>query len=311
MQTSNLGLIFDFQRFSTHDGDGIRTVIFFKGCPLRCSWCQNPEGISSKQNLIFRKNKCIGCETCLNTCNNGSIIKENNNIKVVLDKTELSESLKLIDVCPTNALVMDSIYYTLDEAMEKVLKDKPFFKYNGGVTLSGGEIFFQINFVIELLKRLKEEGINTAIETSLFTSSHNLNKILPLVDTIFADFKIFDDILHQQYTKVSNKLIKSNLELILNSEHKKKLIVRTPMIPDITTATENIEKISSYIFNLYNDVKYEILNYNPLAIAKYNLVEDLKFCFEKDNPPLHTKEEMQTFYNISEKVGIKNLIKSN
>ncbi|ONI46718.1 glycyl radical-activating protein [Candidatus Epulonipiscium fishelsonii] len=310
MQTSDVGLIFDFQRFSTHDGDGIRTVIFFKGCPLKCSWCQNPEGISPKQNLIFRKNKCIGCETCLNTCSNSSIIKENNNIKVVLDKTELSESLKLVDICPTNALVMDSMYYTLDDAMAKVLKDKPFFKYNGGVTLSGGEIFFQINFVIDLLKRLKEEWINTAIETSLFTSSDNLNKILPLVDTIFADFKIFDDILHQQYTKVSNRLIKSNLELILNSEHKHKLIVRTPMIPDITTTAENIEKISSYIFNLYNDVKYEILNYNPLAIAKYNLVEDLKFCFEKDNPSLYTKEEMQTFYNISEKVGIKNLIKS-
>ena len=147
------GRIFDIRRFSTHDGEGIRTTIFLKGCPLKCVWCQNPEGISPKEHLIHFENKCINCDLCIKKCSNKSVIRENNKICVVQDKCTDEQNKIVTDICPTGALTMDSKDYTLDEVIEIALKDKAFFKYGGGVTLSGGEALYQRKFAVGLRKR--------------------------------------------------------------------------------------------------------------------------------------------------------------
>lgn len=302
------GRIFDIRRFSTHDGDGIRTTIFLKGCPLKCVWCQNPEGIFPEENLIHFENKCINCGLCVKSCSNKSIIQKDNKIFVVKEKCTNEQNKVAMDICPTSALTMDSKNYKLDEVIEIAIKDKPFFKYGGGVTLSGGEPFFQADFTIELLKHLKDIGINTAIETSLFVSSKYLLEALPYLDIIFADLKVFDNEKHKVFTGVDNKIIKNNIKLILESNKKDCLIIRTPLIPNFTATKENINDISKYISELYSNVKYELLNYNPLAKAKYNLVDNLDYCF-KENPKMYTDEQMKEFYDIAHLAGIKNLIK--
>lgn len=302
------GRIFDIRRFSTHDGEGIRTTIFLKGCPLKCVWCQNPEGISPKEHLIHFENKCINCDLCIKKCSNKSVIRENNKICVVQDKCTDEQNKIVTDICPTGALTMDSKDYTLDEVIEIALKDKAFFKYGGGVTLSGGEPLYQREFAVTLLKRLKEAGINTAIETSLFVPTEYIVEVLTYVDTIFADLKIFDDDKHKSFTGVSNELIKKNIKLILVGSKKEDVIIRTPLIPQFTANKNNIHDISGYISSIYSKVKYELLNYNPLAKAKYNLINNLDYCFE-DNPRMYTDEEMKEFYNVAYSAGIKNLIK--
>jgi pyruvate formate lyase activating enzyme len=302
------GRIFDIRRFSTHDGDGIRTTIFFKGCPLKCVWCQNPEGISPKEQLIHFENKCIKCGLCAKSCSNKSVIWRDNKISIIQEKCTEEENKVVIDVCPTEAITMNSKVYSLDDVMQIAIKDKAFFKYGSGVTLSGGEPFFQKEFVIALLKKLKETGINTAIETSLFVKSEYILEALPYLDIIFADLKVFNDEKHKVFTGVSNELIKKNIRLILESEKKANVIIRTPLIPTFTASKENIHNISKYISNIHPDVRYELLNYNPLAMAKYNLVDNLDYCFE-ENPKMYTDEQMKEFYDIAYSAGIKNLIK--
>ncbi|EHI97325.1 glycyl-radical enzyme activating protein family [Clostridium sp. DL-VIII] len=302
------GRIFDIRRFSTHDGDGIRTTIFLKGCPLRCVWCQNPEGISEDEHLIHFENKCIRCGLCVKNCVNKSVIEKDNKISIIQEQCTEEQNKIVIDVCPTGALTMDSKVYTLDEIIEIVMRDRAFFKYGGGVTLSGGEPLFQKEFTIALLKKLKEIGINTAIETSLFAPSKYILEILPYIDIIFADLKVFDEEKHKALTGVSNELIKRNISLVLESDKKDNIIIRTPLIPGFTANKENISDISSYISKIYSNVKYELLNYNPLAKAKYNLIDNLEYCFE-ENPQMYSDEQMNEFYNIAYAAGIKNLIK--
>lgn len=306
--TVSIGRIFDIRRFSTHDGDGIRTTIFLKGCPLKCVWCQNPEGISQEEHLIHFENQCIKCGLCAKNCSNKSIIEKNNKICVIQEKCTDEENRIAIDVCPSGALTMDSKNYTLDEVVQIAIKDKAFFKYGGGVTLSGGEPLFQKNFAIALLKKLKKAGINTAIETSLFVKSEYILEALPYLDIIFADLKVFNSEKHKAFTGVDNELIKKNIKLILESDKKDCVTIRTPLIPNFTANNNNIHDIAKYISDIYADVKYELLNYNPLAKSKYNLIEGLDYCFE-ENPRMYTDEEMNAFRDIAHSAGVKNLVK--
>jgi len=298
------GYVFDFKRFSTHDGKGIRTTIFLKGCTLKCVWCQNPEGISIKQRPLYFPNKCIHCNTCVHTAKNGGVYEHDGNIKLDISKDENWE--EIIDACPAVALTMDSREMTVEEAIEEASKDEPFFKYGGGVTLSGGEPLFQHEFAIGILKGLKEKKIATSIETALNVKSEVVREAMKYLDHVFADCKIIDEEQHKKYTGVSNELIKKNLEILLTSDLKDEVVIRTPLIPGITTNEENIAGIAKFISGIYPDVHYELLNYNPLAEAKYDMV-DMKFCYE-DNPPMYKDSEMRAFGKIATDNGIKNLI---
>ena len=305
MEISNLkGNIFDIRRFSTHDGDGLRTTVFFKGCNLLCVWCQNPEGIPLKRMPMYLKNNCIHCKTCLKLSKNGGIYEEDGNIRL---RRETEEDWDLIVYeCPSGAIIMDSKTYTINELVKEIEKDKIFFSRGGGVTLSGGEPLMQGEFAVNLLKTLHERGINTAVETALNVPEIIMKKALPYLDVIFADIKIMNEDSHKKYVGASNTLIKSNLAHILTSKYKDKVIIRTPLIPNFTATEENLGKIAEFVSGLYPEIRYELLNYNPLAEAKYHLI-DQKYCFE-DNPKLYTKEQMISFGNIVKTHGIKNLI---
>ena len=298
------GYVFDFKRFSTHDGAGIRTTIFLKGCTLNCVWCQNPEGISIRQRPLHFPKKCIHCMTCVHLAKKDGVILNNGEIKLDVSKEE--DWKAIIDHCPSGALTMDSRQMTVEEVLEEACKDTPFFKYGGGVTLSGGEPLFQHEFAIQILKGLKQRGIATTIETASHIPTRIYQEAVKYTDYIFADLKIMDREKHKKYTGVGNDLIKQNIEWLLKSKKAENVTIRTPLIPGMTTDEENIAEIAKFITDIYPDVKYEILNYNPLAQAKYDMV-DKEFCFEK-NPPLYSDEQMRAFGEIAKDNGVKNLL---
>lgn len=300
MKTSN---IFDIKRFAIHDGDGLRTTVFFKGCPLRCKWCQNPEGLSSKPRPIWFENSCIHCRLCEKAAKeNQMVYKDRPYFNLSYD----GDFGNLVKVCPSAAIRYDSKEYTVDELVTKIKEDKVFFRDNGGVTFSGGEPFNQGEFLVEVLKKCKEENIHTAIESSFYADRKLIEKCLPYLDLIYADIKLFDKKRHVACTDVSNQIILENIRYLLTSEHKSKVIIRTPLIPTMNADDENIEAISKFIYELDTGVKYELLNYNPLASSKYELV-DLNYEL-KDIKPF-SKDEMNHFYKIVTNTGIKNLIK--
>ncbi|MFW5631597.1 MAG: glycyl-radical enzyme activating protein [Acetivibrio ethanolgignens] len=298
------GYVFDFKRFSTHDGHGIRTTVFLKGCTINCVWCHNPEGISIRQRPLYFPNKCIHCNTCVHLAENEGVKEINGKIKLDISKNENWHYI--IDSCPSAALTMDSREMTVQEVVEEACKDEPFFKYGGGVTLSGGEPLFQHAFAIEILKGLREKNIATTIETASHIPTKLYQEAMNYVDYVFADLKIIDSRQHKKYTGVTNELVKQNLEWLLTSDKAENVTIRTPLIPDMTATEENIAEIARFISGLYQEVKYEILNYNPLAQAKYDMV-DKAFCFEK-NRPSYSDNQMRAFGKIAADNGIKNLI---
>lgn len=296
------GTIFDVRRFATHDGDGIRTTVFFKGCPLLCAWCHNPEGISTKRRPLYFEKKCIHCGSCAAASKVGGVVFDG---KVILDHTKAEDWDEIIKICPTGAIAWDSRQVDVHRLFEEVIRDAPFFKYGGGVTLSGGEPLLQAEFAAELLKLLRDRGIHTAIETALLVPLENLKTVLPHLSHVFADCKIFDEQAHLKAAKVSNALIKKNLEYLLTSDRKADVTIRTPMIPQFTAYDENVAAIAKFLSGIYSDVHYEILNYNPLASAKYHLV-GREFCF-KENPKRFSVAQMNRFAEIAAANGIKNI----
>ena len=288
-----------------HDGDGVRTTVFLKGCPLKCVWCQNPEGISRETSLVHFANRCIGCGLCAGSSVDGDITMKDQ--LPVLHNSSTKHWEKYVDICPTAALVVDSKQYTVAEVVEIVLRDQPFFQYGGGVTLSGGEPLLQKEFTLSLLKALKQKAVHTAVESSLCVDQAYLLQILPYIDTLFADFKVFDDGAHKQATGMDNVLIKDNIAMVLTSAYRDRVIIRTPLVPQYTATKENITAICQYIVQLYPQVRYELLNYNPLAQAKYKQV-GMDYCF-KENPKMFKKEELQEFQAIAQNAGIINLLK--
>ena len=298
------GIIFDIRRFSTHDGTGIRTNIFFKGCPLRCVWCQNPEGLAAGIRPIWFESKCMHCGSCLAMAKHGGVRQDSGRIR--LDHNCAEDWDAIADECPTGAIAMDAREYTVEEIVREAKKDMPFFRKEGGVTISGGEPFMQAGFATELLRALKECGIHTAIESSFLAPQDKVAEICRYLDIIYADMKLFLPGEHLCFTGVSNAQIRENLTWLLTSEHRDKVIIRTPLIPGMTATEENLSAIAGFLSGLYPDVKYELLNYNPLAEAKYHLV-DREYCF-RENPKMYSREQMVHFGEIVKAHGIRNLV---
>lgn len=294
-------LIFDIKRFALHDGEGIRTTLFFKGCPLKCKWCHNPEGISPKKQPLFLQKKCVFCRFCDRHKEEGQMTFTDRPI-FNLDYPDFDN---LVDLCPASAIQYDSSYYTVEELIEFIKEDQVFYRDNGGVTISGGEPFLQGEFIAELVRRCKEENISSTIETSLYTSKELIDKVIPYLDRIYIDLKIFDEHQHEYYTGVSSKIIKDNITYILTGPYKDKVIIRTPLIPEISATDENIRAISEFIYHLYEDVKYELLNYNPLAPSKYEL---MNMEYELKDKKRLNEDSMEHLYNIVRSCGIKNII---
>lgn len=288
--------IFEIKRFAVHDGDGIRTTVFFKGCPLKCVWCHNPEGIDFKPELAYYENKCINCGECIRVCpNNAHTIEKGVHI---FNREKCTGCGNCEEVCLGNALTLYGEEVTEDELLPKLLEDKEFYENsNGGVTLSGGECLMQSDFCAELLKKLKENGINTAVDTCGFVPQQAIDKVIPYTDVFLYDMKAYDEDIHIKCTGYSNKLILENIKYI--DSCNKAIEVRIPYVPDYNS--DQIEKIAVFLKDLNNLTKVRILPYHNYAGSKYT-------SLAKENTlptQLPTDSEMEDARTILRKYGLK------
>jgi glycyl-radical enzyme activating protein len=264
MDNSISGTIFDIQRFCLHDGPGIRTLIFFKGCPLRCIWCHNPESLCREKEFIYRAHKCVGCRACELVCDKG--VHSFNGYKHLVDYKKCDKCGKCVEACCYEAVSILGYKVSIQEIMDSIRTDIPYYKTDGGVTLSGGEPMFQPDFAIALAMAIKSEGINLSMETCGYASSEQFEKIAPYIDLFLYDYKATDDAMHKEFTGVSNKLIIKNLDL-LNSLGKK-IVLRCPLIPNVNDSTEHLKGIAK-MARLYPMIqKVEILPYHRMGETK-------------------------------------------
>ena len=221
--------IIDIKRFAVHDGDGIRTTVFLKGCPLKCVWCHNPESISFDVQLAYYENKCISCGECVNVCPTKAHFIENDIHK--FNREKCVGCGKCESVCLGEALKIYGNEMTVDELLPTLLEDKDFYENSGGgVTLSGGECLMHPDFCAELLKELKNNGIHTAVDTCGFIKKDSLDKVMPYTDIFLYDVKAYDEDVHIKCTGQSNKLIIDNLKYI--DSKNKKIEIRIPYVPE-------------------------------------------------------------------------------
>ncbi len=308
-QTALAANVVDIRRFSTHDGHGIRTTIFLKGCSLECAWCQNPEAINPRIRPVFFRSRCIDCGLCLDKSTTGEVSRDESG-QIRVDTTVAGADWDaLATVCPTGAITFDAKRYTVPELVELAQRDRVFFGAGGGVTLSGGEPLFLPHFAAALLKALKEAGINTALETALNVRGEFLANALPWADHVYADCKLIDPEAHRRYTGHTNELILANLTDLLTGERRDDVTVRTPLIPGITDSPENIAGIARFISSIYPDVRYELLNYNPLAAAKYDVLPGVLYVFDTDeNPKMFNREQLAGFHQIARANGVRAMV---
>jgi len=259
------GTVFNIQRYSIHDGPGIRTTVFLKGCPLDCWWCQNPESQLSGQEMIFWGDRCIGCEACSTICPSDAIQIKNGIPVTEKEKCILCE--KCIEKCPALAREMIGKKLTTEEVIKEIEKDLVFYKESGGgVTFSGGEPLGQSEFLEGLLSGCRKKKIHTAVDTSGYISWEILNKISPKVDLFLYDLKLMDNERHKKYTGVSNEIVLKNLEK-LSSVHNN-IFVRFPVIPGINDDYQNIKETGEFLSSL-KIAQVSLLPYHYIGIDKY------------------------------------------
>ena len=260
-----MGLIFDIQKFCIHDGPGIRSTVFFKGCPLRCAWCHNPESKRMEKELLYTARTCVSCGACVGACPARAHSIEN-----AVHTADLSLCLacgKCTEVCPTGALALAGKEMTAEAVMEEVLRDRAFYAASGGgLTLSGGELFAQFDFALSLLTLAKEHGLHTCVETCGFTEREKLRRIAPFVDLFLYDWKCTDPALHRQYTGADNRKILENL-YALNALGAS-VILRCPIIPDVNDNDGHFSGIADLVSRLDCVKAVEIEPYHALGTDK-------------------------------------------
>lgn len=262
------GIIFNIQHCSLHDGPGIRTTVFLKGCPLRCKWCANPESQKAETELGWTKNDCISCGGCLLLLKDYGIKTDGDCI--FWDVNSIPEEARIKRACPSTALHIIGKETTVNEVLFEVEKDRPFYANSGGgLTVSGGEPLMQADFTLALLTEAKKNGINTAMETSAFGNTDSFIEISKQLDYLFTDIKCFNDDLHIENTGVSNKLILKNIQAVRNALPDLKICIRTPVIPDVNDNTNEISAIREFVKTLGDNTEYELLKYHKLGIPKY------------------------------------------
>lgn len=262
--------ILDIQRMSTEDGPGLRTTVFFKGCNLACSWCHNPESIPFGRQSYWVKDKCIGCHTCIDSCPNGALSAQPEGI--IKDNAKCTFCFICTTCCPTLAMELKGEGLPVDKLFAELIKDKVYFEQSGGgISLSGGECVLHNDYVLELLKLVKAEGIHTALDTAGCYAWDRLERLLPYIDLVLYDIKLADAIRHKAATGVDNKLILENAKKLGATD--KPVWVRTPVIPSTTDDEENINAIGAFIAEwMPNIEKWELLSFNNLATSKYQLL---------------------------------------
>ncbi|MDH4267107.1 MAG: glycyl-radical enzyme activating protein [Deltaproteobacteria bacterium] len=263
------GVVFDIQRYSIHDGPGIRTTVFFKGCPLRCDWCQNPESQSAKPEIFFDRSRCSRCGECVAICPEKASSLSGESLR--LDRRICRGCGKCADLCPHEARKLVGRYMTVDEVMHPILKDIKFYENSGGgVTLSGGEPTAQIHFALALLRRCQELGLHTALETCGYASWTQLEKLLAYTDLFLYDIKHLQEAKHLEGTGKNNFRIIDNAIRIAKV---RPMIVRVPLIPHFNDSPEEIRAIARFGHKELGSIGVDLLPYNRLGEGKYERLD--------------------------------------
>lgn len=270
METINYGakgIVFDIQRFSIHDGPGIRTIIFLKGCPLRCKWCSNPESQKMKPELMYRSDQCIRCGSCFKVCKVGAIDLDK---EYIVDRNKCTSCGECVLVCPSSALLMKGKTMTVEEVIKEARKDSiQYYRSDGGITLSGGEALVQYEFAREIFKACKAQGWHTAIETEGYANEEVIKDVIPYVDLVMLDIKSVNLKKHMEFTGVDNEIILKNARIIQEIANT---VIRIPVIPEFNASKEEITDIIKFVKTLPNIKKVHLLPYHRYGENKYKLL---------------------------------------
>ncbi len=265
------GITFNIQKFSIHDGPGIRTTVFFKGCPLRCEWCSNPESQIKNVQILHDQSKCSHCLSCVVACPNGAITHEDN--KIIINEDKCVGCLTCVNSCPNRALSYEGDYQTIEEIVDICMQDIDFYEESGGgVTISGGEGMSQPEFLKKLIAELKKNSVHVAIETTGYVKKETFEELARELDLLLFDVKHYDREKHYNGTKVYNDLIVENLKWAIDNGIE--VLPRIPVIPDFNDSLEDAEGLAKLLvevgakkvqllpFHQFGEKKYELLNRN-------------------------------------------------
>ncbi|MHA1300314.1 MAG: glycyl-radical enzyme activating protein [Candidatus Helarchaeota archaeon] len=292
------GIIFNIQRYCIHDGPGIRTLVFFKGCPLRCIWCSNPESQKNTPEILFTKAKCIGCGKCAEVCPEDAIIKSADKR---IDRNKCVLCMQCVETCYAEALEIAGNEMTVEEVIKEIVKDRPFYeKSGGGITVSGGEPLMQPKFLKTLLEECKKRNINTAIETCGYSNWESFKEALEFIDLVLIDIKHMNSTQHKELTGKANELILENIQKI--AKLKKPTIIRFPLIPGYNDSDENIGKIGEFVKSLEGINEINIIPFHRLGESKYEHL-DREWKMQNTKPP--SQERLEEVKKMLEGFGLK------
>ena len=295
------GVVFNIQRFSIHDGPGIRTTVFLKGCPLNCGWCSNPESIRLSPEIITRDIKCIGCGKCAKVCPQQATVVANNTRIIQWEKCNYC--MKCVEVCPSGAIQAVGKRMSVAEVMDVVRRDASYYRRTGGgMTLSGGEPLMQWQFALELLQEAKKKGFHTTLDTSGCADWEVLDKVLNYTDLVLYDVKLLNSVRHRESTGVPNERILENLRKTLEKSSFK-VWLRHPVIPQFNDSEEEFEELREFILALKPSVeKVSLLPYHKFGEPKYAATGKV---YPWKDIPMISDEQIQKFKKLFESYGIK------
>lgn len=301
------GIILHLEKMALFDGEGMRTVVFLKGCPLRCRWCSTPESQSPAPELGYDPRKCTGCQTCVAVCPRGAITVGRDGITMEVDPSACDLCFECVDACPSKARKAYGRRVTARRIVAEVEKDDIFYFHSGGgVTISGGEPLVQAAFTKSILAGCRERGISTAIETSGYASWNKLEEVLPFLDTVIVDIKAMDSAKHEELTGHGNQLILDNIRRIDESEFPVELFIRVPLIPGLNDSEENLLATVRFCKGLRKFKELHILPYHRLGVESYRLLNReyaLKDLQSPDMDEVEQKVERLRREGIPVKIG--------
>ena len=295
MEKSESASIFDIHPLSTHDGPGMRTALFFKGCSLNCDWCQNPESIDHRDQVWHYPINCLRCGICIDECPENALSRDNKR-GIVIDYEKCTGCGRCTYICPGKALKKTGEPYSLSDTVKIVKRDKPFMtkKIGGGITVTGGEPLLQAEYIRELFIKSKSMGVHTAIDTCGHVPWESFEKVLPFTDLFLYDLKLIDNLEHKHFTGSGNHLILTNIlklsRTILEMKYTTKIWIRTPLIPGATLKKDNITGIGEFLDEEIkgNIERWELCTFNPLPKEKY---DRLGLTWKYNDVPLMTRSE--------------------
>ncbi len=289
-------MIFNIQKCSIHDGEGLRTLVFFKGCPMECLWCANPESHSYEAEVMEFPSRCIGCGMCKEACPESAISSAEDGYKI--DRSKCTNSYKCAESCYAEAKVLVGKNYSIEELFQEIEKDRAFYSiYGGGVTFSGGEPLTQAKYLTEIAKKCKENGINVVVESCGYGVYDEFKKALPYIDKMFLDIKHIDSNTHKSLTGKGNELILENIKRI--SDFGIAITARTPIIPGYNDSVDNIIGISEFIATIPGIKDYELLAYHNFGGSKYKSL-GRNYALDHVLPP--SDDEMRSLVKSSNQI---------